>query len=808
MSSRRVEVTNSRRRTDEFETADALTGDEVLASPTRGRVRIGAFILDPETGRLYEGDRVLPLAPKPFETLLYLASRAGRVVSKAELMERLWPDTFVTDDVLVQCVVDIRRALGDTAKSPHFIQTIPRRGYQLMVEPEALPRTNGHPLLSEAPTAPLPGEPLPPAAPPARAQVPLHGRVLWGAAALLLAAVAALVIYVTRVRAPTALEAVEPGSLLVMPVSVEEADHQSGWLREGLAEMIRSQLGQTPGLHVVARHRLASALADAGYVEDKLPASADAARIARALRSQKMVTGSFVRVDDRFVLSAAVVDVASGRSEGTASVRGRHPTDLLDAVDELCLKLVQHLEAGGPRGEASAWRPTRLATRSLDASRHYVEALTFFAGGGRKGAEQAEESLDRAIALDPTFAQAYLKKAEVQEWRRRWGHGKPDPVPAVRAAARLGKDLPDRDRLLVESFEALIVRAEPQEALRHWSSLLQFYPTYAQEIGIPSLVADTFLHLGRWDDLIMVAESHVDSPSLPGPERALLSQHLATAFRRKGEFVQAQRHARRAVALWPTQKGPRFLANRVLLGRIALEAGDRQGALLEFAAVGQAPEADVTSITDAAWGYYMADQRVDAERLVEQALRLDPDYGNAWHLRGWMQMAEGQWAQAAESLATAFERTPQEFGNPHQGLVGGDLAALYYSGVASAKAGQADRARQAWTRVVEQSRRALPASGGELNAKQWQAASFLARAGARLQTPVPDPPRLQGDDTTYYVQSARLHAVQGRTAIALQELARGISLGHGELRHIEDDPDFEPLHGDPQFESLLAPPVR
>ena len=47
-------------------------------------------------------------------------------------MERLWPGTFVTDDVLVQCVVDIRRALHDPAKTPHYVQTVPRRGYQFL----------------------------------------------------------------------------------------------------------------------------------------------------------------------------------------------------------------------------------------------------------------------------------------------------------------------------------------------------------------------------------------------------------------------------------------------------------------------------------------------------------------------------------------------------------------------------------------------------------------------------------------------------------------------------------------------------
>src|SRR6267142_2167892 len=126
-------------------------------SPTATRERpprlaFGPFIVDPETGRLTEGERVIPLAPKPFETLHYLAGRSGRVVSKSELMERLWTDTFVTDDVLVQCVMDIRRALGDTAKAPQYVQTLPRRGYQFLAPVRIMPEAEG-----SGPSTPVPG---------------------------------------------------------------------------------------------------------------------------------------------------------------------------------------------------------------------------------------------------------------------------------------------------------------------------------------------------------------------------------------------------------------------------------------------------------------------------------------------------------------------------------------------------------------------------------------------------------------------------------------------------------------------------
>jgi TolB-like protein len=182
----------------------------------------------------------------------------------------------------------------------------------------------------------------------------------------------------------------EVGSLLVLPVAVEQPTAESDWLREGLAEMIRAQLGQTPGLQVVARHRLAAAQAE---TRSDLARAEGAIEVARRLSAERLITGSFARVGDGFVVNAQVLDVGSGRTQGSASVRGRMPADLLDAVDELCLKLLHHLTPSGRPPDAHL-DPVRLTTRSVQASRHYMESLTRFARGGRQGAEEAEGLLD------------------------------------------------------------------------------------------------------------------------------------------------------------------------------------------------------------------------------------------------------------------------------------------------------------------------------------------------------------------------------------------------------------------------------
>ena len=84
---------------------------------------------------VFRGSEEIKLRPKSFDVLRYLSENAGRLVSKDELIKAVWHGVSVTEDSLVQCVVDIRHALGDDAQ--RIIKTIPRRGYMLAVEVSA-----------------------------------------------------------------------------------------------------------------------------------------------------------------------------------------------------------------------------------------------------------------------------------------------------------------------------------------------------------------------------------------------------------------------------------------------------------------------------------------------------------------------------------------------------------------------------------------------------------------------------------------------------------------------------------------------
>ena len=103
---------------------------------TNHSYRFGEFTLDVDQKVLMREGRPLLLAPKVVETLLTLVQNSGRIIEKEELMTRLWPDTFVEESNLTYTIVQLRKTLGDDARHPRYIETIPRRGYRFMVEVE------------------------------------------------------------------------------------------------------------------------------------------------------------------------------------------------------------------------------------------------------------------------------------------------------------------------------------------------------------------------------------------------------------------------------------------------------------------------------------------------------------------------------------------------------------------------------------------------------------------------------------------------------------------------------------------------
>jgi DNA-binding winged helix-turn-helix (wHTH) protein/pimeloyl-ACP methyl ester carboxylesterase len=120
----------------------------VVDAAVRGAYRFGPFHLDVRERRLSRGDDVIPLRLKVFDTLLVLVENAGRLVTKQELLTRVWPETTVEENNLNHNVSVLRKALGENATGQHYIETVPRVGYRFAAPVDAVARLTGAPLLT------------------------------------------------------------------------------------------------------------------------------------------------------------------------------------------------------------------------------------------------------------------------------------------------------------------------------------------------------------------------------------------------------------------------------------------------------------------------------------------------------------------------------------------------------------------------------------------------------------------------------------------------------------------------------------
>jgi DNA-binding winged helix-turn-helix (wHTH) protein/tetratricopeptide (TPR) repeat protein len=106
-----------------------------------GQVSFGRFRLDTANEQLWDGAEVIALRPKAFAVLKYLLERRGELVTKQQLLEAVWPATFVGDAVLKDCIRQLRDALHDDATAPRYIETAHRRGYRLIAQIDSEPRS-------------------------------------------------------------------------------------------------------------------------------------------------------------------------------------------------------------------------------------------------------------------------------------------------------------------------------------------------------------------------------------------------------------------------------------------------------------------------------------------------------------------------------------------------------------------------------------------------------------------------------------------------------------------------------------------
>jgi DNA-binding winged helix-turn-helix (wHTH) protein len=120
--------------------------------------RLGEWWVEPAANLLVRGDDEVRLEPKAMEVLTQLVAHSGDVVLKHELIDEVWHTEFIAENTLTRVIAELRRALGDDARSPSYIQTIPKRGYRLIAAAGSTPKTERRISRIDGPVAVIAGK--------------------------------------------------------------------------------------------------------------------------------------------------------------------------------------------------------------------------------------------------------------------------------------------------------------------------------------------------------------------------------------------------------------------------------------------------------------------------------------------------------------------------------------------------------------------------------------------------------------------------------------------------------------------------
>jgi len=564
------------------------------------------FTLDLTRGCLLRGSQEVKLRPKPFEALKYLVENPGRLISKTELIEVIWPDTAVTDDSLVQCLIEVRRALGDDAQQ--VIKTVPRRGYifdrpvsdtasitpvtivteesgvHLIIEEE---ETNGHGGLAVAPLPVTGSVTLVPAYKATSIQRirTAIGQHKWTAAigVLMMAVTASAIVYFTRPN-----EAID--SVAVMPFVNVSGDPNTEYLSDGLSESIINSL--SPNLKVIA---LNSALRYKG--------KQDPQTIGRELNVRAVLMGRVSQHGDDLTINVELVDVRDNRHLWGQQYNCKLaditavPSEIAQSVSD---KL--RLQLSGAEKE----RLTKRYTENGEAYQLYVTGRYYAHTRSENGSQKSIELFEQAIKKDPNYAPAYAGLALTYDLLGNAGMLDPQEVRRKEEWATL-KAMELDDTLA----EAHVAMAHLRQLDLNWPAseeqckrALELNPNSAD---VHASYAHHLLVLGRLDEsmLYLKRAQELDPLSLE------LTADIGQAFYFSREFDRSIEQLQKTIEM-----NPNFAPAHTRLGMTYLKKGMYEEAITEHKKATGIDERP-GRVARLGYAYAVAGRRDEAQKVID-----------------------------------------------------------------------------------------------------------------------------------------------------------------------------------------------
>ncbi|HET9698867.1 MAG TPA: winged helix-turn-helix domain-containing protein, partial [Terriglobales bacterium] len=407
-----------------------------VSRPIRGFC-FGPFELDSDTGELRNNGTPLHLQPQPLQVLTILLQSPGKLVTREQLQQQLWPqDTFVEFEVgLNQAIKKLRETLGDSAQSPIYIETVPRRGYRFIAPVE------------EILPAEFPAEQTTDRTNISTPQSDTWILILYKKSSIIIIATLAFIVAVTGDLAYRHYRRTQFAGRPVAITSFRDLtqDPQLEWLGPGMAEMLTTNLGQVQGIDLISPERLVRAEQELNKRKPRPTPS----ELAREVGATLLVTGSVMKVSpSKIVVEVRMQEVGNGRIVFTETMQGEDVASIFQMTNSTTERLSKELL---PRKEVPD-RPLQIEqslTSNIEALRHYQAAVSY---GRRMLNDKAIRELEEAVHLDPQFAAAYL--ALFGKYRSVGDAGK--ALEHLRSAERFQDRLPQLAKLEIEASKVTL----------------------------------------------------------------------------------------------------------------------------------------------------------------------------------------------------------------------------------------------------------------------------------------------------------------------------------------------------------------
>src|ERR1043165_964965 len=365
----------------------------------------GRYRLDCDERLLRRDNEVVPLTPKAFELLLALVQDADRLITKEELLEKVWAGSFVEEANLSHNIYKLREALGEKQNGEKYIETIPRRGYRFVAKVTEVRDEGSDVLVQQIDRANvLIEEEVVTASTAAEREFPRHlpagrqERKSWPliAAGLLLFAVTVVyLIWSKRSTAPST----SVHSLAVLPFRPLSAEGRDEALELGMADALITKLSN---VHQIVVRPTSAILKYNGLSQDVLTAG-------REQGVDAVIDGKVQKVGDRIRATVQLVRVSDGASLWAETFDDQF-TNVFAVQDSISRRAAQALVSQLSGDEAQ--RVAKHYTDNIQAYQLYLEGHYYWAKFSPDGVARAIDYYNQAIAIDPNYALAYTGLAE------------------------------------------------------------------------------------------------------------------------------------------------------------------------------------------------------------------------------------------------------------------------------------------------------------------------------------------------------------------------------------------------------------